>query len=87
VQKTAKRRVGKQKKTVGKNGRSPDNKTTQMIELLKRPDGATLQELTSASGWQSHSVRGFLSAALGKRMGLKVNSKKGDDGQRVYRIA
>jgi hypothetical protein len=58
-----------------------------VLSLLHRPDGATLKELKKASGWQAHSVRGFLSGALKKRMGLKVNSKKRHDGERAYRIA
>jgi hypothetical protein len=66
---------------------SKASKKGQMIELLKRPDGVTLQDLMSASGWQAHSVRGFLSGAVSKRMGLQVDSTKRDNGQRVYRIA
>ncbi len=63
------------------------SKQARMIELLKRPDGATLDDLMSASGWQAHSVRGFLSAAVSKRLGMPVESMKRDDGTRVYRIA
>jgi len=58
-----------------------------MLGLLRQRTGVTLEELMQASGWQAHSVRGFLSAAVGKRMGLKVNSSKRLDGQRIYRIA
>jgi len=63
------------------------SKTAEIIELLRRGTGATLQELITATGWQAHSVRGFLSAAVGKKMGLHLNSSKREDGQRVYRIA
>jgi integrase len=63
------------------------SKTAEIIELLKRRTGVTLQELMTATGWQAHSVRGFLSAAVGKKMGLQLNSSKREDGQRVYRIA
>ena len=69
------------KKTVG-NG-----KGTTIIELLRRKEGATLGDLTKATGWQPHSVRGFLSGQVGKKMGLKLKSTKREDGQRVYQIA
>ena len=63
------------------------SKSAAIIELLKRRTGVTLQELMTATGWQAHSVRGFLSASVGKKMGLDLDSSKREDGQRVYRIA
>jgi hypothetical protein len=60
-------------------------KTEQIIALLKTPAGATLKSIMAATGWQSHSVRGFVSAQLIKRMGLRVKSIK-RAGERVYRI-
>jgi hypothetical protein len=48
--------------------------------------GVTLLELMTATGWQAHSVRGFLSAAVGKKMGLHLDSSKREDGRRVYRM-
>ncbi len=62
------------------------SKKAKVIQMPQRPDGATLESLMKATGWQAHSVRGFLSAAVGKNMGLQVNSSKTEDGQRVYRI-
>jgi hypothetical protein len=62
------------------------SKTEKILDLLKRPDGAILQELMKLSGWQAHSVRGFLSGTVGKRMGLAVTSTKGEDGTRNYSI-
>jgi len=62
------------------------SKTAKVVDLLKRPDGATLKELMKATGWQPHSVRGFLSGAIGKKMGLKVISTKGEDGERSYSV-
>jgi integrase len=62
------------------------SKTADIIGLLRRRSGVTLQELMTATGWQAHSVRGFLSASVGKKMGLQLNSSKREDGQRVYRI-
>ena len=58
------------KKTAG-NG-----KGATIVELLRRKEGATLADLTKATGWQPHSVRGFLSAQVGKKLGLKLKSTK-----------
>ncbi len=63
------------------------SKKAQVLELLRRPDGATLADIMAATGWQKHSVRGFISGALGKKMGLTVESIKTTDGARSYRIA
>ena len=62
------------------------SKKSEVLALLRREGGATLLELMTATGWQAHSVRGFLSGALGKKMGLTVNSAKREDGTRVYSI-
>jgi hypothetical protein len=62
------------------------SKTAKVLDLLKRPDGATLKELMKATGWQSHSVRGFLSGTAGKKMGLAVSSAKGEAGERTYSV-
>jgi hypothetical protein len=63
------------------------SKTEKVLELLKRTGGATLAEIMKVTDWQPHSVRGFISGTLGKKMGLKVESVKGEDGERTYRIA
>jgi hypothetical protein len=56
------------------------SKTAKVLDLLKRSGGASLKELMKATGWQAHSVRGFLSGAVGKKMGLTVSSAKvGED--------
>ena len=60
------------------------SKKAAVIAMLRKVEGATLAEIKKATGWQSHSVRGFLSGSLGKAMGLKVESSKGVDGQRRY---
>jgi hypothetical protein len=62
------------------------SKAAKILDLLKRPEGATLKGLMKATDWQAHSVRGFISGTLGKKMGLKVTSAKGDDGERTYSI-
>ena len=63
------------------------SKTASVLELLQRKDGATLAEIMKATDWQAHSVRGFISGTLGKKMGLTVKSEKREDGTRVYSIA
>ena len=80
--KTAK---NKAKKVSGKRT-AASGKSATILELLGRKDGATLSDLTKATGWQPHSVRGFLSVQVGKKLGLKLESTKGGDGQRVYKI-
>lgn len=61
-------------------------KTARILDLLKRPGGVTSKELMKRTGWQPHSVRGFLSGTVGKKMGLTVTSTKGDDGERNYSL-
>jgi hypothetical protein len=63
------------------------SKTEKILDLLKRPGGVTTKELIKATGWQPHSVRGFLSGTVGKKMGLKVESTKTEDGERTYSLA
>jgi len=61
------------------------SKTARVIALLRQPTGASLKTIMRATGWQSHSVRGFISGQLGKRLGLRVHSME-RDGERVYAI-
>ena len=84
---TKKAKSGKRASRTEKPATARDgSKTAQILELLKRPGGATLQELMKVSGWQAHSVRGFVSGTLGKKMGLQVNSAKEEGGERTYSI-
>jgi hypothetical protein len=62
------------------------SKTAKILDLLKRPGGVTAKELMETTGWQPHSVRGFLSGTVGKKMGLAVNSTKGEDAERSYSV-
>ncbi len=64
---------------------SPKGKLGIVVGLLRRPNGASLEDLMAATGWQKHSVRGALSGAVKKKLGLAVISEK-VDGARVYRI-
>jgi hypothetical protein len=62
------------------------SKAAKIIDLLKRPNGATLAEIMKAASWQAHSVRGFISGTLTKKMGLTVVSAKDETGERNYSI-
>jgi len=61
------------------------SKKAIVLDLLKREGGVSLEELMATTGWQKHSVRGFISGALVKK-GIAVESFKRDDGQRAYRV-
>jgi hypothetical protein len=64
----------------------PPSKQSRVIALLQSPTGATVAAMMKATGWQPHSVRGFLAGVVRKRLKLKLGSAK-VDGQRVYQIA
>ena len=64
----------------------PASKGAKVLELISRAKGATLAELMQVTGWQAHSIRGFISGNLGKKMGLTVESAKREDGERVYSL-
>ena len=63
----------------------PGTKQSRVIAMLQSPAGATIAAMMKATGWQQHSVRGFLAAVVRKRLKLKLGSKK-VDGERVYQI-
>jgi adenylate cyclase len=63
------------------------SKLGQLETMLRRPDGATLEQISKALHWQTHSVRGAMSGALKKKQGLTITSEKAQDGRRIYRIA
>ncbi len=62
-------------------------KLAQLEAMLRRPDGATVEQISKSLDWQTHSVRGAMSGALKKKQGLTITSEKTEDGRRVYRIA
>ena len=64
----------------------PGSKQSRVIAMLQSPSGTTIAAMMKATGWQQHSVRGFLAGVVRKRLKLKLGSNK-VDGQRVYRIA
>ncbi len=67
-------------------GARQGSKTEKILDLLKRSGGATLNQIMQVTEWQAHSVRGFISGTLGRKMGLKVISAKAEDGERTYSI-
>ena len=58
------------------------SKTATILEMLRKPGGATTKELLKTTGWQPHSVRGFLSGTVRKKLGLNIVSVKGENGER-----
>jgi hypothetical protein len=62
------------------------SKTGKILDLLQRPGGATLAEIMKATAWQAHSVRGFISGTVSKKMNLAVVSTRSGDGDRSYSI-
>ena len=64
-----------------------ESKQSQLIAMLRQPDGATIVEIAKALGWLPHTVRGAIAGALKKKLGLKVESDKVDSRGRVYRLA
>jgi len=73
---------GQKKANAARDG----SKTAKVLDLLKRAGGVTAKELMKVTGWQPHSVRGFLSGTIGKKMGLTVTSTKSEDGERTYSV-
>jgi hypothetical protein len=63
----------------------PRGKLGKLVELLKRPTGATVEQMMAATGWQAHSVRGAISGNLKKKLSLTITSEKTEAG-RIYKI-
>jgi len=72
----------------GAQVRTPREGTKQatLIAMLRAPDGATIEEIMAATGWQSHTVRGAMAGALKKKLGLEVTSEKIENRGRVYKL-
>ncbi len=63
------------------------SKQAILIELMTRPEGATLAQMVQATGWQAHTVRGCLAGTLKKKLGLLIDSVKETGAERVYRVS
>ena len=77
--------VGRRSRTKPATGKQ--TKQQICLDLLSQQEGSTIEELRSATGWQQHSVRGFLAGAVKKKLGLTLLSEKPDAGPRRYRIS
>jgi hypothetical protein len=86
---SAARRTSKSKPRAGTSSRKttarPDSKYARIIAMLRAPAGTTVPAIVAATGWQPHSVRGFLAGVVRKKLGLNLVSEQTDKG-RVYRI-
>ncbi len=69
-----------------KSGKTGDTKSEIVLKKLRSAKGVTIDALMEATGWQAHSVRGFLSAVVKKKLGLALVSETGKDGTRRYRL-
>jgi hypothetical protein len=78
--------VAKAAQKPGASTKTTDSKQARVIAMLRSPAGATIAGMMKATGWQNHSVRGFLAAVVHKRLKLKLTSEK-VDGNRIYQIA
>jgi hypothetical protein len=86
----SKTKIARKRKTqtkAGTAGTRADSKQAKLIEMLKRPDGAAIDEIVKKFAWQPHTVRGAIAGALKKKLGLSVTSEKLEGRGRVYRIA
>lgn len=70
-----------------KNPSAAPSKQATIIALLSAPSGSTIAAMMKASGWQQHSVRGFLAGVVRKKLKLNLVSEKKSDGDRIYRVS
>jgi hypothetical protein len=63
-----------------------NSKQAQVIAMLKRPEGATIQQICATTGWQQHTVRGTFAGAFKKKLGLTIDSTKEAGGERIYKV-
>ena len=85
LKQTTQSAVGRRPRTSSQPPGRAESKQARIIAMLRTPGGATIEAMVHATGWQQHSVRGFLAGIVRKRLGLNLISDAGDSG-RVYRI-
>jgi len=76
-----------QERTDTKPRTRENSKQAIVIQMLRRPEGATVRQICEITGWQAHTVRGTFAGAFKKKLGLSILSDKADGFDRVYRIA
>ena len=70
----------------GKPRTRENSKQAAVIQMLQRPEGATINQICAATGWQAHTVRGTFAGAFKKKLGLTITSEKPEGGERIYRV-
>jgi hypothetical protein len=70
----------------GKPRTRENSKQAAVIQMLQRPEGATINQICAATGWQAHTVRGTFAGAFKKKLGLTITSEKPEGGERIYRL-
>jgi hypothetical protein len=86
IAKSRKSRPSQAKSPPRVRARKSQTKTQNCLALLERTEGASIAEMQKATGWQPHSVRGFLAGTIKKTPGVTLTSEKADDGERRYRV-
>ena len=76
------RAAAKDKTRIAREG----SKKAEVIDLARRSQGVTLAEIMELTGWQAHTVRGFISGTLIKKLGLKIESFRSKEKERTYRV-
>lgn len=76
-----------QERTDTKPRTRENSKQATVIQMLRRPEGATVCQICETTGWQAHTVRGTFAGAFKKKLGLTITSEKPEGGERIYRIA
>lgn len=81
------KKLARKAKAEGETGEPKVSKQQMIIDMLKRPEGATLKQMMEATGWQRHSLHGAMAGGLKKKLSLKITSTKESGGETVYKIA